>query len=57
VQAQLRGAHDERVRGTRNWPVKASAQDAVMARQRAWDDVSALLKQQLVGGFAVFAEK
>jgi hypothetical protein len=56
VQAQLRSA-DGRVRGTRSWPVKASAQDAMMARQRAWDEVNALLKQQLVGGLALFAEQ
>lgn len=57
VQAQLRSAQDQRVRGTRSWPIKASAQDAVTARQRAWDQVSDVLKKQLVGGFAVFSDK
>lgn len=57
VKAQLRGTHDDRVRGTRSWPIKASAQDTLMAQERAWDEVNALLTKQLVGGFAVFAQE
>lgn len=45
-----------RVRGTQRWAIKASGQEAVLARQRAMEQVDQILKKELGGvifGFAV----
>lgn len=49
----------ERIRGTKRWSIKASAQDAALARQRALDQVDQLLRKELGGavmGFVVGSE-
>ncbi|MFZ5594052.1 MAG: LPP20 family lipoprotein [Pseudomonadota bacterium] len=56
LQVQLSERASERIRGTKRWSIKASAQDSALARQRALDQVDQILKKELgdaVMGFVV----
>jgi len=47
IDVQLRDSGNDRVRGTKRWPIKASAQDLAMVQQRAWNQVDGWLKKEL----------
>lgn len=56
LQVQLSERASERIRGTKRWSIKASAQDGALARQRALDQVDQILRKELGGavmGFVV----
>ena len=55
IDVQLRDGGGDRVRGTKRWPIKASAQDPAMARQRAWNQVNGWLKKELGDTLTAFA--
>ena len=56
VEVRLRDQNGDRVRGTKRWPIKGSAQDAAMAQRRAWDQVDAVLKRELGNALTSFTE-
>lgn len=55
VDVQLHDNGGDRVRGTKRWPIKASAQDPAMAQQRAWNQVDGWLKRELGDALTAFA--
>lgn len=55
VEVSLVEKASGRVRGSKTWPVKASAQDAKTARSRALIEIEKLLKQELRSAIIEFA--
>jgi hypothetical protein len=55
VEVSLVEKASGRVRGSKTWPVKASAQDAATARSRALIEVEKLFKQELRATIIGFA--
>lgn len=55
LEVTLREMAADRVRGSRRWDIKVSAQDRVVSRQRALDQAAALLKKDLRETFIGFA--
>jgi len=56
LEITLREAAFGRVRGNRRWDIKVSAQDSVVARQRAFDRAVSILNQELRDTLVGFAQ-
>jgi len=56
LDVQLHDVKGQRVRGSKHWPIKASAQDPAMAQQRAWNQVDGWLNKELGQALLSFTE-